>query len=432
MRIFIGIGETSGFYTRLYQGFCEKNINCFYALLNSNKHNYQGVISDNFITKRCRHYYDSASKQSNSFVRLFLKLIANFYKLLVFIWSFVSYDTFIFTQCRCFWGVSELALYHLFRKKTIIVNLGSMTRYPFADGNDMKGIISGKQLSTEDIIKKLKEKTKLIGQIEKYVDYFVNLPAQAQMGSREFINFGQIGLPMDFSISDNDKYKSKDDIKIRILHAPSYIGVKGSEEFRAIINSIKDRYDIEYTEITGKTNSEVLEEIKKTDFILDELYSDTPMATFAMEAASMAKPAVIGSYFAGLHSKYYDSNMLPPSMFVQPPDIKSAIITMLENRTLREELGNQAQKFVFENYNTSTVAQKFIAIINGECPKSWFINPNDMNYIWGWGLKDEEVLNNVQQLINKYGTTCLKECGVKATHIDLYIRKLEEKNGTNN
>ena len=265
MRIFIGIGETSGFYRRLYKGLCEKDITCFYALLNSNKHNYQGVISDNFITKRCRRYYDLASKQNNKIIQLCFKIIANLYKLLVFIWSFISFDTFIFTQCRCFWGISELVLYHLFRKKTIIVGLGSATRYPFADGNDIKGIISGKQLSTEeDIIEKLKEKKKLIGKIEKYVDYFINLPAQAQIGNREFINLGQIGLPMDFTILDND-YNAKDindDKKIRILHAPSYVGVKGSDEFRDIIHSLKNQYDIEYIEITGKTNAEVLEEIK--------------------------------------------------------------------------------------------------------------------------------------------------------------------------
>src|SRR3990170_1211052 len=52
-------------------------------------------------------------------------------------------------------------------------------------------------------------------------------------------------------------------------------------------------HSIELIEIIRKTNAEVLDELSRCDFIIDELYSDAAMAGFATEAAFFGKPAIV-------------------------------------------------------------------------------------------------------------------------------------------
>ena len=50
---------------------------------------------------------------------------------------------------------------------------------------------------------------------------------------------------------------------------------------------------LEYVEIVGQPNDIVLAEIARSAFVIDQLYSDTPMAGFAAEAARLGKPAIV-------------------------------------------------------------------------------------------------------------------------------------------
>ena len=84
---------------------------------------------------------------------------------------------------------------------------------------------------------------------------------------------------------------------IRILHSPSSPEVKGTYLIRQAINALKAKgYPIDYVEIMGKPNTVVIAELEKCDFIVDQLYSDTPMSGFATEAAFFGKTAVVGGY----------------------------------------------------------------------------------------------------------------------------------------
>ena len=75
--------------------------------------------------------------------------------------------------------------------------------------------------------------------------------------------------------------------KFRILHAPSNPNFKGTEEIRDTIKCLKnENIDFEYIEITNASNEKVLAELNACDLVIDQLYSDTPMATLAAEAAS--------------------------------------------------------------------------------------------------------------------------------------------------
>ena len=66
---------------------------------------------------------------------------------------------------------------------------------------------------------------------------------------------------------------------------------------RQIIHSLKEKYSIEYIEISGIPHNEVIKIISTADIALDEFYSDTPMSVFATECAFQGVPVVVGSYY---------------------------------------------------------------------------------------------------------------------------------------
>ena len=94
-----------------------------------------------------------------------------------------------------------------------------------------------------------------------------------------------------------EEFLYKDKKNFRILHAPSNPNFKGTEEIRNTIKCLKnENIDFEYIEITNASNEKVLAELKACDLVIDQLYSDTPMATLAAEAAYCGKPTIVGGY----------------------------------------------------------------------------------------------------------------------------------------
>ena len=108
----------------------------------------------------------------------------------------------------------------------------------------------------------------------------------------------------------------------------------------------KKGYPIDFVIIQGKTHSEVIYEIEHCDFIVDQAYSDTPLAGFATEAAWFGKPAVVGGYGINFLKNYIPKDMWPPSKICQPQDIEQAIESLIINIEARCSLGKKAYDFV--------------------------------------------------------------------------------------
>ena len=211
-----------------------------------------------------------------------------------------------------------------------------------------------------------------------------------------------IGIPTTFNNTASKEKITND--KIKILHAPSKAGPKGSSIFRKIINELIDeKYPIEYKEVSNVPNSEVLKLISECDFVLDELYSDTPMAVFASEAASLGKPAVVGGYYSKIMTHDIPSRYLPPSCFVLPENIKEAIVRLITDKEYRINLGINAKRFVTENWAAEKVAQKYMDIIAGITPGDWFYDPYNIDYLYGVGLSEENAKKNIRVVLNKGG-----------------------------
>ena len=141
---------------------------------------------------------------------------------------------------------------------------------------------------------------------------------------------------------------------------------------------------IEYRELVGQPNHEVLRALRWCDFVVDEVYSDTPMARFATEAAYFGKAAVVGSYAAALYHVREDPP-LPPSLLCHPDEIEEAIMSLASDASLRGELGLRAQAFVTQQWSPADVAGRLLRLIDGAAPAEWVVQPRDLTYVHGWG-----------------------------------------------
>jgi len=152
-------------------------------------------------------------------------------------------------------------------------------------------------------------------------------------------------------------------------------------------------------------NSTVLKNLQNCDFVVDQLYSDTPMAGFAAEAAFCGKPAIVGGYYTDEDLKM--SN-IPPSLHCHPEKVEQAIEQLIINLEFRLELGQKAKSFVENYWAPKKVAERYLRLINENIPDEWQCNPNKINYLYGGGLPDWKTKLIIRKMIEKYGIKSLQ------------------------
>ncbi len=411
-RIFIGPSEASGYYYNLYMGLKELGEDVSFIKLGSSKHGYKEGKVDAKIVRGCQFAnmkWRNAKDNSKKITYLFWKGVFIALLPFVFVWTLFNFDVFIFSGSRSFFNYYELPLLKLLRKKTIKLSLGSLTRPAFIDGTVIYGSYVGTAPTINKLIKITKKQKRLVSRIDKYSYAILDHPPQALFHERKFVSLTNIGIPYDVQSKPVLTSESNDTKKVRILHAPSYRSHKGTDSIRKVIEELTaEGKDIDYVEFSNVENHVILDEISKCDLVIDEMYSDAPMATLVVEAASLGKPTVVGGYFADYLDQHYKPNEIPPSVFVKPEKLKSALETLIEDKYLRQSIGLQAKDFVNKEMDRKVVAQKILAVINGVAPEEWYLDPYELDYIYGYGLSKEKIKSIVMEMVKVGGMKALQ------------------------
>ncbi|PKN52261.1 MAG: hypothetical protein CVU55_08220 [Deltaproteobacteria bacterium HGW-Deltaproteobacteria-13] len=390
-RIFIGLREIAGFFHHLKKGFDTLEIESVFVNLNGNPFQY-GTDNNPVWINTLNHLSQKIGMMffGNWILRvIWVVFLQNIISFFIFPFVLFRYDVFIFSSNSTFFFFLDLPILKLFRKKIIYVFLGSETRPVYLNGyvinNDKRGSII-----TGIIIARLQKI--MISIIDRFADHIVNIPPQAYFHSRPFISCWMMGLPHDVQFSGDFLSLRKDSSETtRILHAPSKPEAKGTPVIRQVIQSLKQKgHRIDYVEITGRPNTEVLQELRMCDFIVDEIYSDTPMAIFATEAAFAGKPAVVGSYYVNLIKDDIPDSDMPPSMFCHPDRLEETMERLIVDKDFREELGGKARDFVMKNWSSVKVAQHYLMLIDGNIPPEWIYDPHNIRYLHGCGLSEDK------------------------------------------
>lgn len=402
-RIFVGPVEICGIAEGLAYGLRDLDLDArvFLSTPHPFKYGYQPQAK---LSQLWQKLGEARNKSKNFFLKLFFAFTHQCWSWIVFISSLFFFDIFIFLAGQTITNTKiELWALRKLKKKTIMVYFGSEARPPY-----ISGIFALNSKLYKKIHKISLKKKQTIIYHEKYIGYIINSPSTAHYHQKKYINWFAIGIPRIFPEIKNN-FLSKRNGFVRILHSPSKQQIKGTSEIIKAIEALKNKgYLIEFVKIEGMSNDTIMREISQCDFVIDQLYSDTPMAVFATEAAWHAKPAIVGGYGFEELKKNVPTEMWPPSKTCHPDNIEQAIEDLIANPEERQRLGSEAQKFVQKKWKNSEVARRYLCLIEGTIPREWWVDWNSTTYIEGCGLPVNRSKEVIRELVEKFGTRSLQ------------------------
>lgn len=321
-----------------------------------------------------------------------------------FLDALLRYDAFVFPGSNSFFGLRELPLLKRVGKRVINVYLGSDSRPSYLNGAELA---ASRGLSTAAIVAATRDKARLLRRVERHADWIVAHPPSSMLHRRPFIAFLALGLP--YPTADLPPPHPPTDGPIIGLHAPSHPEAKGTKEIRRAVARLQaSGVPIVLREIIGAPNAEVLRAIAESHFVIDELYSDSPMATFAAEAAALGRPAVVGGY--GWDGLRVDTppEMMPPSQLCRPGDLDGAIRQLVEDHAHREQLGAAARAFVRRQWAPAEVGRRYLQLLSGSFPPDWLVNPAESCHVTGTGLPAERARSAIRAVVSEFGPEALQ------------------------
>jgi glycosyltransferase involved in cell wall biosynthesis len=416
MRIFVGPHEVAGYYANLTKGLRSLGSDCDFVCFVPHPFGYEGETRAPLIIRVGRWFNQFRGKKNRLFIIRLLHALLG--ELLTSIWGFYAifrYDTFIFGFGKSLlpWNI-DLPILKIFRK-TVVVNLahGAEARPPVIGGGFLKP--DGTNRSSNDLRILTRRNRRLVSFFLRYASVVVGAPfSTSQFSEVRFINSFAIGNPFDgtvtaYEFSDTERTDSlPHSCCVKLVHSPSYPAMKGTSVIIRAIENLKQRgHDISLVLIHGKPNSEVLYELERCDFVVDQLYSDTPMAGFATEAAWHGKPAVVGGYGLEKLRGYVPEGMWPPSKTCNPDQVEQAIEEMILDVAQRHRLGQEAQRFVREKWSAEEVAKRYLRLIKGDIPDEWWVDPLSIIYVEG--TKHEALSKeSIRDVVNHFGVEALQ------------------------
>ncbi len=418
-KIFIGFTEIAGYYQCVSIGLESLNYDITFV------HNNSSPLNPNYYENKTTSFNklfifsQKRINRANYFASvLFFTIILEASKFVFFLFSLFKYQVYIFSYGNSFIrGGYDLLILQLLNKK-IISNIahGSESRPPYMDATYFreKSELSSLKLMIYTYLKSCK-----INRIERYSNYVIAAPYTSQFLRKEFISTKNIGVPIPFD--KNIKYNQKKNTKIKIIHAPSFPLAKGTNHIRNAINSLRKKdFEFEYVELSGVKHKKVIEHIKEADLVVDQIYSDTFFAGLSSEAATYGVPSIVAGYELDIAHNFERNSLNPPVHSCKPSDIESAIEFLLKNPSYRKNLGKEAFKYIISNNNKNKIAECYDRLIRDDVPTSFYLNPLEISYFYGWGLSKEKIMKNLNKLVKKYGIKSLR-----ISHNKLLLNKIK-------
>ncbi len=409
LHIFIGFREVAGFYTSLQEGFTRLGYQCgFYS---RQIHPFKYDLATNNIFQRLFLSISrkrAKNKGRNKLLKLALSFSMKTVSLALFIYSLFHYDVFIFgfkesfaPKCRFL----DLPLLKLFGKKLIFVFNGSDARPPYCDGAFLP---YPEVTDIEALIRSSAKRKRELKIIEKFADYCIVHPPTAILFEKPCLSFFHLGIPVRLDEKAPPAPEGGHDRVVTVLHCPSHPAAKGTETIRETIKKLSQKHLITYIEVIGKPNSFVREKLQECDFVVDQLYSPTPMPGFVSEAAAFGKPAVICGYYCREIQEMLPEALLPPSYYCHPTELEKAIEKLIIDREFRLELGAKARRFVETQWEPETVARRFLQVIEDDVPEDWLFDPGQVNYIHGACVSENRLRKVLRALVEAGGKKALQ------------------------
>jgi hypothetical protein len=419
MRIFLGLTEVSGYYVRLQRGLSELGAQAEFFPLQDHRFGY-GPTPSAWIPRfaqYCVRNRIGALKKSPWRDAFWLTLVV-LSRVIFFSWALVRFDVFIMGGGSSFFRFRELRLMRLLGRRIIYTFHGTDSRPAWMDGFCQGTSRMSVQPTSEPFPTDIDvatfhrvngERRDTVRRIERYANVVINAPPQAQLLSKPYVIGLAVGIPIDAAALSEPRETRTPTTAVRVLHSPSFHIGKGTTEIRAAIQRLQeDGIELEYTEISNRPHMEVRQAIAACDFVVDQVYSDSPMAGFAGEAALAGKPAVVCGYYSAHLETDLAPYMRPPSLYCHPEQLEDAIRLLAVDSIRRKQLGAEAKEFVEKHWSPRAVATRYLLLAKGEpVPSEWMYQPEQNRYFLGMGIDEDSLRKVLQQYLNQFGESAL-------------------------
>jgi hypothetical protein len=147
--------------------------------------------------------------------------------------------------------------------------------------------------------------------------------------------------------------------EIRIVHAPSDEGIKGSDRIGAAIESLKSRYPIDYRVVRGLPHAEALELYRSADLVVDQVLAGW-YGGLAVEVMAMGKP--VAAYIRDEDLDVVPEQMREelPIIRVHPDTLEADLARVLDERHRLPELGRTSHRYVHRWHHPREIARQML------------------------------------------------------------------------
>lgn len=414
VRVLVGPTEIAGYYASLVAGFNQNGCSAIYGVLNTNRFAYDSAYPPGPLRGLALRVWDRAERNRRRrllwvVARLLHQLLAAIYLLV----QLPKIDAVVMGFGHSYWPFNlDLPVLRLFGKR-VIVNLGhgSDMRPPYLDGSHLSadGVAMPAAPWLAQRARRLSQQAR---RCSRWAHWVIGQPlSSSHFGRQPMVNWFAIGWPYQPTAMAIASSAPMSDLgrPWRLLHAPSKPALKGTVTIRAAIEQLRSAgYAIDYTELQGRPNHEVLASLQHCDLVVDQLYSDTPMAGLAVEAAAHGKPALVAGYGLEQLRQYVPYNCWPPSFTCLPSELTATLQRILQDPALVHRKGLEAQRFIEQHWRITLVAQRYLTLIAGAAPSDWLFDPHAVRYLYGCGLSAARVRETMASLIAAVGVDGLQ------------------------
>lgn len=403
MRVFLGLGDTGGMYSRLEEGLRHLGVEC--ELIDafpmrdyprSHRPGWLGRLVESLGRKRWNAPRASAA-------RIMWQGLQGLSLLALLVRSLWKFDVFVFAGGVSFLRGYDLPLFGWFGKRVIVVYHGSDCRPPYINGAYVGADV---ELDIPGCLRLTRQIYDWVRWVDSHANVVVNHPYATHFNRAPVVSWLSIGNPYKCGPLPPPRARTGACV---IVHAPTRPIPKGSVEIEAAINRLRARgHELTFVKIVGRPPAEVLEAIAGCDFVVDELYSDTPVAAFATEAAAMGKATVVGMYDPDTLRSTVSPGAFPPSLVCRPEGLEAAIEKLVVDVTYRDQLGLDAYNYVRTHWDRDVVAGRYLRLAGGEVPEAWTFDPMNVRYVHGWGLHESRLKDVIAAVVSHGGFEALR------------------------
>ena len=420
-KVFVGPHEVAGFYANLVLGLRAIGVQADLVVYRAHQFRYQDNEAPFFVLRWINRCNNLRGKQARSLlVRVLFALPGELLRFVYFPYALSRYDVYIFGFGQSILpGNWDLPILRFFGKRVIAhLGHGSELRPPYIDGAYQSP--DGQVHPTLETLAKLASRNAKRAELfEVNADLIIGAPFSTVHYTRKAqLNHYMIGIPYSGKTSQVPKVLSGVEGQsavpslnkvTRLLHCPSHPALKGTARVREIVSALRAKgHALEYREIIGRPNSEVIAAIQDCDIVIDQMYSDTPLSGFATESAWYGKAVVVGGYGFEILRNHVPQHMWPPSKTCHPDAVEQALEELIVDIDERDRVGKSLHDFVHTHWSAEEVARRFLTLIRGEeIPEDWWLHPEDVVYFYGIGQTEEQTRAKIQALVQAHGVQAL-------------------------